>query len=40
MAAGFKSALEFLKKVKKVYGAESLQYQGFIDALKDFKAGR
>lgn len=40
MTVGLKSALQFLDKVKKVYGAESPQYQGFIDVLKDFKAGR
>lgn len=40
MAVGVESALEFLKKIKGVYGADSSQYQGFIDALKDFKGGR
>jgi len=40
MAVGMKSALDFLEKVKEVYGADSPRYQGFIDVLKDFKAGR
>jgi len=37
---GFESALAFIGKVKEVYEAESSRYQGFLDALKDFKAGR
>ena len=40
MAAGINSALEFLEKVKGVYGAGSSRYQGFIDVLKEFKTGR
>jgi len=39
MAAGINSALEFLDKVKGVYGAGSPRYQGFIGVLKDFKTG-
>jgi len=40
MPAGFELALKFLGKVKEVYGADSPQYQGFLDAIRDFKAGR
>ena len=40
MAVGFESALEFIGKVKEVYKADPSRYQGFLDALKDFKAGR
>jgi len=40
MVAGIQSALHFLDKVKVVCGADSPQYQGFIDVLKDFKAER
>lgn len=40
MVVGVESALEFIGKVKEVYEAEPSKYQGFIDVLKDFKAGR
>lgn len=40
MVVGVESALKFLGKVKEVYGAESPEYQGFIDVMKDFKTGR
>jgi len=40
MLAGFESALKFLSKVKRAYGADSPQYQGFLDAIRDYKAGR
>jgi len=40
MAAGVESALEFIGKVKEVYGAEPSRYDRFINVLKDFKAGR
>ena len=40
MTLGVESALEFLDKVKDVYGADSPQYRGFIDVIRDFKAGR
>jgi len=39
MVAGVESALKFLGKIKEVYGAESPEYQGFIDVMKDFKTG-
>lgn len=40
MAITVTSALGFMGKVAEVYGKESSQYQGFIDVLRDFKAGR
>jgi histone deacetylase complex regulatory component SIN3 len=40
MANRVESALEFLCKIKEVYGADSPRYQDFIDVMKDFKAGR
>lgn len=40
MPAGFDSALKFLSKVKEVYGADSPQYQSFLDAIRGYQAGR
>ena len=40
MEAELNSALAFIGKVKKVYEAEPSRYQGFLDAMKDFKTGR
>jgi len=40
MAVGIESALDFLEKVKEVYGEDPPRYQGFIDVLRDFKAIR
>jgi len=40
MAVGVESALEFIGKVKGAYEAEPSRYQGFLDALNDFKIGR
>ncbi|KAF9649874.1 hypothetical protein BDM02DRAFT_3113132 [Thelephora ganbajun] len=40
MVVGVKLALEFIDKVREVYGAGSPQYQGFMDVMKDFKDGR
>jgi len=39
MPIGVESALKFLCKVKEVYGADSPQYQGFINAMRDFRTG-
>jgi len=35
-----KTALAFIDSAKKVYGADSPEYNGFLDAMKDFKGGR
>ena len=40
MAVGVESALKFLCKIKEVYGVGSPGYQGFLDIIRDFKAGR
>ena len=35
-----KTALKFIDKVKEVYGADSSEYQNFLDVMKDFKGER
>ena len=40
MVADVKTALAFIDNVKKVYGADSPGYNGFLDAMRDFKGGR
>lgn len=35
-----KTALKFIDEVKGVYGADSSEYQNFLDVMKDFKGER